>query len=137
MKPLPIPIIPVGDLENTALVILPDLDMDKLETVSFDVHEKVLQVTCRFDETHEEKSREYPVKITQSNRRTVESMEKIAVMDAEQVKPDKLTSHPEERKKLENLMTEIKSPGSYTPLETTSTNGTGSDDPRPPGDSAS
>jgi hypothetical protein len=136
MEPIPIPVIPVGDMDNTALVILPDLNMEALDTVSFEIEDEVLMVTCRFDESHDDSLREYPVEITDSNRPTVESMDKIAVMDAEQVDPETLASHPDEQEKLEDLMEAITSPGAYSPLEMMSTNGTNDDDPNTPGETS-
>lgn len=114
MEPIPLPVIPVGDMANTGLVILPDLEMEFLETVSFDVSDGVLRVTCRYDASYDEDERVYPVEVTDSNREIIESMDKIAVLDTDQLEPEKLASHPEEREKLEDLMDTIKS-AEYTP----------------------
>jgi hypothetical protein len=112
MEPIPLPVIPVGDVDNTALAILPDVQVDKLETVSFELEDDCLRITCRYPEGHEKDRTIYPVKITESNRDVVQSMEKIAVMDPDQIDPQDLTDHPEELDKLHRLMEEInESPG--------------------------
>lgn len=112
MEPIPLPVIPVGDVDNTALAILPDVQVDELETVSFELEDDCLRVTCRYPEEHEKDRTIYPVEITDSNRGIIESMDKIAVMDPDQIDPEDLTDHPEEQDKLHQLMEEInESPG--------------------------
>lgn len=108
MEPIPLPVIPVEDAENTALAILPSVSLDHLKTVSFEVEDDCLNITCRYAEGHDEDETLYPVKITDSNRDLIESMEKLAVMDSDQVEPDALTAHPKERDKLNRLLAEVR-----------------------------
>lgn len=108
MEPIPLPVIPVEDADNTALAILPNVDLENLDTVSFEVDGDCLSITCFYGEDHEDEETLYPVKITDSNRDLIESMEKLAVMDSDQVEPDALTAHPKERDKLNRLLAEVR-----------------------------
>lgn len=105
--PVPLPVISVEDAPGTALIMLPGVNMDDLEHVSFDVDDGVLHVTCYYDES-EEQYFEYDVEITDSNRETIESMERLAVMNPSDVEPRKLTSDPKKIKELEEVMEEVK-----------------------------
>ncbi len=112
MEPIPLPVIPVGDVDSTALAILPDVEVDELETVSFEREGDCLRITCQYPETHDKEQSVYPVEITDSNRDVIQSMNKIAVMNPDQIDPKDLTDHPEEQDKLHRLMEEInESPG--------------------------
>lgn len=116
MEPIPLPVIPVADAENTGLVFLPHVAIDHLETVSFKVQDDVLRVRCYYSEEHDEDERLFPIKITESNRDLIESMTKIVIMNPEEVDPEKLTSHPKERDKLNRLRAQIKSTPDSSPL---------------------
>lgn len=106
--PVPLPVISVEDAPGTALVMLPGVNMEDLEHVSFEVGEDVLHITCFYDEDGDQRF-EYDVEITDENRGTIESMERLAVMNPSDVEPRKLTSDPEQVKRLRNVMKEVKS----------------------------
>lgn len=105
--PVPLPVISVEDAPGTALIMLPGVNMDDLEHVSFETDDGVLEVTCFYDQDGDQFF-EYDVEITDSNRETIESMERLAVMNPSDVEPRKLTSDPEKIKELEEVMQEVK-----------------------------
>lgn len=105
--PVPLPVISVEDAPGTALIMLPGVNMDDLEHVSFETADGVLEVTCFYDQDGDQFF-EYDVEITDSNRETIESMERLAVMNPSDVEPRKLTSDPEKIKELEEVMQEVK-----------------------------
>lgn len=107
-EPVPLPVLSVGDAPGTALVFLPGVNVDRLERVSFEVEDDVLNITCFYDEEAGQ-TFEYPVQVTDENRDTIQSMERLAVMNPSEVEPRKLTSDPEQISRLKNVMKEVKS----------------------------
>ncbi|MFB6346309.1 MAG: hypothetical protein ABEK50_11130 [bacterium] len=106
--PVPLPVISVDDAPGTALVMLPGVSMERLEQVSFEVDDNILHITCIYDE-EQDQTFQYDVEITEENRETIESMERLAVMNPSDVEPRKLTSDPEQIKRLRSVMEDVKS----------------------------
>lgn len=107
-EPVPLPVISVDDAPGTALIMLPGVNMERLEHVRFEVDGDILHVTCIYDESNDQ-TFQYTVEITDDNRGTIESMERLAVMNPSDVEPTKLSSDPEQIKRLQNVMKEVKS----------------------------
>lgn len=105
-EPVALPVISVEDAPGTALIMLPGVNMDRLEKVSFEINGEVLCVTCKYEE---DQTFGYNIQITEDNRETIESMKHLAVMNPSEVEPRKLTSDPEKIKRLRRVKKDVKS----------------------------
>jgi len=107
MDILKVPLFPVGeDGTGEYLIFLPGVETDEIEELAYEVDQDggELRVHCIYgEEDGEPVGQTYSVEINEVNRDQIENLEKLAVLNPDDMDPAELTDDPEGQDELETL----------------------------------
>jgi len=111
METLNVPLFPVGQDEGEYLVFLPGVETERIDELAYDVDsdKNVLDIHCVYgEENGEPVGQTYTIEINEVNRDQIENLQRLAVLNPNDMEPSELTDDPEAQDELETLFEHLR-----------------------------
>lgn len=111
MEALNLPLFPVGESDGEYLVFLPGVETEEIEELAFNVDndQEVFHVHCVYGEQDGEPvGQTYKIEINEVNRDQIDNLERLAVLNPNDMDPSDLTDDPEAQDELETLFEHLR-----------------------------